>query len=375
MNTERLHIITLAIRNDLAETKVQATLEQLVSALQNQVNQPQQPDFQQQVSKQLITLNEALSKASSNSFSPGWRQSIKELAIDYLLGNELAEALQEVFRRNQITPSVALDEIKELSNEVTALKKAVDEIAEGFDYLEIGKEELEPGECEIGVLIPRSAVNNKLNNLGKELSDLDGVFRTFSEVATGKRPDFEIRSISSSDLTVYLSMLPPIAACLAFATEKIINIYRQLLEIKKLRKEMRDQGVPLKNLIGISKHANSIMRTGIDELAKEILEQYYKKDDKERYNELSTDLRFALNKIAKRIDKGYNIEIRIEPLSESDDGTINPKTILAKKHLGTIRSAYKALEFIKTEGDSILSLPESQISRTKKKDKGTKTKG
>ena len=63
MNAERLHVIALAIRGDLQETKADKTLEQLVAALQNQVNQPADPRYQQQVSSHVITLYSAFKRA------------------------------------------------------------------------------------------------------------------------------------------------------------------------------------------------------------------------------------------------------------------------------------------------------------------------
>ena len=51
MNVERLHAIALALKDDLARSNVLSHLQQLVSALQNQINQPGQPTYQQQVSQ------------------------------------------------------------------------------------------------------------------------------------------------------------------------------------------------------------------------------------------------------------------------------------------------------------------------------------
>ncbi|GAH62274.1 unnamed protein product, partial [marine sediment metagenome] len=97
---------------------------------------------------------DVLSKSASNEFSPAWKQLTKELKIEYLLGDNLADGLRGIFERNQITPSVALDEVKEMNDALTKLKQSIDKLIESLEALEIGKEELEPGECEIAVLIP-----------------------------------------------------------------------------------------------------------------------------------------------------------------------------------------------------------------------------
>src|SRR5207244_5321937 len=89
---------------------------------------------------------------------------------------------------------------------------------------------------------------------------------------------------------------------------------KALLEIRKSQAELRRQGVPQERLQGIEEYANSFMETGMDQLVGRIVETYCVTADEKRRNELSNGLRISLNKIANRIDRGYNIEIRVEPI-------------------------------------------------------------
>lgn len=50
MNAERLHAIALAVREDLGATEVPSLLGQLVAALNESVQNPADPGYQQQVS-------------------------------------------------------------------------------------------------------------------------------------------------------------------------------------------------------------------------------------------------------------------------------------------------------------------------------------
>ncbi len=93
-----------------------ATMQQLRDALQNRVNAPQEPSYQQQVSTALQQLSEALAAADSNAFPPTWEQALEELGVQGLIGQPLADAVRGVFERNQITPSVAHAEIQALTN-------------------------------------------------------------------------------------------------------------------------------------------------------------------------------------------------------------------------------------------------------------------
>ena len=304
-------------------------------------------------------LYDALSNSSINDFSPAWRQTLEELSVDDILGNNLKDQIEEIFQSNQITPSVAHDELEELYSRLEAFKTSLQQITTGFDSLKIGADELEPDACELGILVPREAVKNKLNSFGNEIIELDKLLGTFSELTTGTRPGFNIRSLSSSDFNVFLDSAPIVGAGITIAVERIISVYKQILEIRKLHKELKDQGVPAKNTKGIKSHVSSIMETEIDKLVEVLLKRYWKKDDPERRNELATDLKFALRRFAKRIDQGYNLEVRVNPPDEDEeDPTIRKRYSKNKEHFELILSASKSLSFIKLEGEPILSLPD-----------------
>jgi hypothetical protein len=361
MNTERLHAIATAIIDDINVTTTATTLQQLVASLQNQVNQPQSPQFQQQVSQHLNTLYTSLANAPSNNFSPAWKQALKELGVHDLLGANLSNHVREVFERNQITPSVALQELQSLHKQLVSCKTSFEQVISSFQQLKIGADKLEPGQCELGILVPRKAINNELNGFADDLSELNRIFGTFSELTTGTRPGFQIRSISSSDLNVFLQMLPVVVASIAIAVERVVGLYKQILEIRKLHGELKEQGVPKKVLKGVETHANTIMGQGIDRLVTELLKKYYKNKDEGRRNELDTELHFSLNTIARRIDKGYSVEVRVQPISSKPEAAEKiDKVSKDAEHIKTILGVSKKLEFLRLEGDPILTLPESQ---------------
>lgn len=81
MNVERLHAIALTILNDPQNADTENTLQKLVDSLQNQINSPQDPTFQQEVSQHSKTLYALLSAAPNNDFSPAWKQALQELGI------------------------------------------------------------------------------------------------------------------------------------------------------------------------------------------------------------------------------------------------------------------------------------------------------
>lgn len=354
MNAERLHAIARALRDDLDGTGVLESLQQLRDALRNQVNVPQEASYQQQVATSLEAVTVACEASSSNEYPATWLEALDDLRVEKLLGRHLGAAVRGIFARNQITPSVAAAEVGNLYEELEAMSTALDQLVAGLEYFRIGAEELKPGDAEVGVLIPRGVVNNHLEELGGEFQKLQKLLGPFLELGTGSRPPVEVVTISSTDFGVFLDVAPKAAAFVAVAVERIVALYKGLLEIRKLRQDLEDQGVPAGNLAGIDDHANSHMEKGIEVIGAELVADAPARLDEGRRNELEIELRVSLNGIANRIDAGFNIDVR-GAAEETGDGE---EMSDAGAAIETIRKASPNLKFINRSGRPILSLPE-----------------
>jgi hypothetical protein len=142
-----------------------------------------------------------------------------------------------------------------------------------------------------------------------------------------------------------------------------VALYKQLLEIRKLHQEIRKQGVPQKEMTGIEKYANELMENGIAKASEEIVNEYYEQQDKGRKNELTIAVRLSMNKIANRIDHGFNLEVRVEPPAE---GGSEQQSEQVRKAVAAIESATANMQFLKLEGQPLLKLPEREEKPKKK---------
>lgn len=359
MNAELLHAIADALYEDLQTTKQLDLLTELTEALKGQVDQPQQPDHQQRASSKLQEIQSALSTSAVNDFSPGWQERLNELGVEHLFGNTLAESLNQIFQRNQITVATAHEEVNALRQEVDVTRESLVFLIDGLSHFKIGKLDLESGEFEVGLLVPRTAVENELGEFASELAKLNKLLLPFSELATGGRPPFEIRSVSSSDFGVLLETYGPTAAAIAIAIERLTAWYKQLLEIRVLRQGLADQGVTDEELESVDAHADNHMERGIQEIVDDLLEEFGDDLTPERRNELDTELRLSLNGLANRIDDGYQIDVRSGPAPEEDedkgeDEQDDPNARFA----ALIERLRPGLQFVRLTGAPILSLPE-----------------
>ena len=360
MNIERLHRILIDLGDDIKTENIATHLNSVQTNLQNQISQPNQPTYQKNLVTSLKTLRETLDNSSFNNYSPSWKETIYEIGGKELLGKELKLIIDNIFSANTITPANALEEIKVINVNFKKFSTSINTMLTGMKGLNIGSEELEPGECELGYTIPRLYVENELSSLKKEIAELNFILNSISEAVTGEQQEFKVKTISSSEFLIYLIIGLKVADVLSKATERILNHYKQILEIKILRNQLTESGVPASKTKSIETHANGIMKTEIKKIASEIMEEYYDGENG-RKNELENSVIISLNKLANRIDNGFNIEIRVEPLPEkSDDDTENTEEEQAKTDLiHSIQESAKKIEYIEMSGQSILELPES----------------
>lgn len=357
MNVERLHAIVLALRADLRAAQTVDALRNLASALTNLAQQQPSEVYQQALAEARQAFRTALAQSEVDKWPAAWQETLRELGLKVHLGEELGDSVEYVLSDNERTPQVAATEVTELADELKADSDLLDQLASGFERLQIGAEELGAGEAEVMVTIPRGAVHNNLPDLGREFRHINTILGPFVEIVTGSREALQVRAIASSDFGVYLQTLPSVATFIALSVERMINGYKSILEIRLLRQGMLDQNVPDEVLGSIDEHVESRMKEVVRIYVDEIVAERLAEGRDGREHELEMELRNSLNAIANRIDAGYNFDVRVgEPEPTDDDEDQPDDADVAAVEL--IRATSPSLKFINMSGARILFLPE-----------------
>jgi hypothetical protein len=350
MNAERLHIVARTLQQEMQTRDVARMLQRLVGSLQT-ITEQNNSTSQSAVVASRDAFYAAVTDVPSDSFTPAWRQILIEMGGEELFGRKLKEHVQRILVENQMTPGVAHERLKEILEKLGAFKSALDQLIDAFGEFHIGSERLLPGEAEIAVLIPREAVHDKLGELIGELSNFEFFFKTLSEVATGHPDILQVRTVSSSKFMVFLLANAKFAEIVAKCVNFIVEQYKRVLEIRELQAKIERLKVPGPVAEGMKAFANEEMAKQIDSFTIEIINEY-KSDDGHRKNELKNAVRFSLNGIANRIDKGFNIEVRFEPPKAEDvDADV-------AKAFETVKAAQVNMQYMNLEGAPILALPE-----------------
>ena len=366
MNTEKLYSICKELDREYSEKSLIDNLQYIINVLQNVINNPADPDQQNQLAERLRILRESLASSFTNDFSAGWKQTLKELKGDALFGREFLTQINSIFERNQITPAVAMAELRTLVDRHNAFKEGITAIITGFDRLGMEKEVLEPNHSEIGFLIPRTYLDNDLDKFGKEIHEITFILNHIAEYSTGQKQSFKIKSISSSDFLITINA-ETIAWVLLFAkgVSWLLDEYKKLLEIRKLQNELKSQGVPDQNLSGIETHANKVMEDAVEKIIIEFDGDYFQSGDGKRKNELKNGIRIGFNKLINRIDKGYNIEIRVSPQTQTEEPEKTEELKKQNETYAQMKDISTKMEYMQVSGKNILSLPETTTEEKK----------
>src|SRR4051794_12042683 len=140
MNAERLHAIAKFAQAELVALNVVTQVDALVAGLRGLANQPSDAASQQQISEARTAL-QALAAAPSNEWPSSDRQVADELGLLRIMGSELLGRVEGILARNEMTPSVAADEIGPIAEEVRNGADHLSALGDALDYFGVGFDE------------------------------------------------------------------------------------------------------------------------------------------------------------------------------------------------------------------------------------------
>lgn len=308
MNLGKFNGAVWALKEEFKDMEVLQHLKTLKKSLSQSVAQPN-AETAEAFKESLEELKKTLSGCPSNEATPSRRRIFKELKAENKIGLGILFSVQAIIQKNSITPADALAKIAEFIKEVNSFHQTIDSLAVDLDTLEVEYDELEEGEYEIGILIPEDILRKSLSNVQKELKCINELLRVISEVATGKPKEFSLHTIGSTDMQVFFNTASTVAACLAVIIERIVALYKNQLEIKKIKAELEKMNTPATVTTPLDKHITELVQKELDLITKDIINDYYKKKDSGRKNELKAHLNHVLNYMTERIDKGAVFEV------------------------------------------------------------------
>lgn len=293
---------------------------------------------------------------SELKLSPSQFRIFKQIGGTKYSPHVIKEEFQITLRDELRLSEDQITAMKDLIQGTVGLYNALTELKHAFTYLKIAKDELNPGEAEVGVGIPPKRGFITLIKLRDEARDFDRALRAFIEVAGETIESPKLRVISSSWFEFFILAGPAAALLVAKTIERIVNLYKTKLEIEKLRIELGKQKVPEQSVLQpLKEHEKHFIENGLNELAESFLNENYK-GKTTRKNELRTALRKAMLFMAKRIDHGFSIEVAVRKLEPPKRKRGEKQTQAQAKEMKAYKEQKKMAETINRLGYAVTEL-------------------
>ena len=131
-----------------------------------------------------------------------------------------------------------------------------DQILAGFERLGVKTDDLRPGRLSRShtrYLV--SCAKRAHLTSAKEFGEIEKLLKPFAEIATGETPEFEVRSISSSDFTIILGLnIGPVLTAggalattvlvakavqmVAAAIREILGVYKDVVGVRRMKADL-----------------------------------------------------------------------------------------------------------------------------------------
>jgi hypothetical protein len=359
MNAARLKELCDLIVATESSFNVQSVLQQLVNDVNQITANPGHPQFQTSFSQNLSRLRDVWTQMAA-TFSPAQVKLLDEIKARQHFVDDVPALIETIIGENSITPAVVRDKVDQIRQSREQYLNTIRELRDRLASIGIEAYSLEPGEAEIGLLIPRDLFKNELGGLVQELRALNRIIRAFSELAVGHTEKIEVKQISTSDPVFILGIGAPTIALLARTVKWALDTWQQVEEIRKIRAETQKlKSFTPEEIEGIfGKKIEQQIEIAVEEKLEQLIET---KDKAGRHYEQRNDLKWALESILGRVERGMTVEVRFLPPPNPAEGELAPATATA---FADMKQVATQLKFPAPEPLPVLRLPAEPTSAT-----------
>jgi len=357
MHVGMLHGALESIKQEYVNYGIIELLKQLQTFLQTSISQPT-PETAKSFKEKYTEINKILSSCNSNNATPTRRMIYEEIKAIPNIGIGLLDKINHIISSNQVVPANALSEITVLIKELSSYINSVHNIITEFEVLDIEYEVLESGKFEGGISIPRNLISPSLDDLSKEFSNIDTFIKTIKEIVGDDPTSVGVKTITSSEWQVFIDLIPEAAACGALAIERIVALYKNHLEIKKLKSGMDEKNLPETVTKPMQDYIDTIVKEKLREIGEEVVDEFYTKEDTGRKNELKTKLTTSLKYVAKRIDHGATFQIDATPPKDlkTEDSEDDESENATQEEIENFNKIKKLTDYVKEKNSEISEL-------------------
>ena len=312
MHTAKLHGALHCIVEEFDSSKVLEKLAQLQRALDTSVQSPAEQNTKA-FHRACAQLEKLLQTSATNLATPSTRAIFERIGALPYTGQRLWQRVSGIIEANTMSPAEAQKQMAKLSKQLNSFCDSVKAMHTKLHDFDIDHEPLAAGQACVGISIPPELVGSNLDGLATEIHEFDDALKTFQKIVSQEVVSLKVNSLGSAGFQLFLQVSPELAGALALAIERIAQMYRNLMQLKKLQADLVKQNVPAERIESIAEHESELLDKDLSDLAQAILDEYLPGGAKGRAGDLKMALEEDLRFLAGRIDHGVLLEVQLTP--------------------------------------------------------------
>lgn len=289
------------------------------------------------------------------SLSAGTRKALPDIKAGLFFSQSSLDIAERMLDENPNAPVVVSNFFQNFNSERRIYLQTLQDLEIRLALVGVEIAPKVEGEVEIGVTIPRAIFSNTIDGLHRELATLSRIIKFYSEAVVGRVEIAQVREISTSDPTFFLSGIDPETIKAIGASVKwAIDTLKQIVGIRKTLEELRAYNVKKAHLDPIETDIGGMVERAVESEVKRILDQ--RDHEEHRARELNAGLQWALESLLARVDRGMTVELRLLPPARRED--VAPEEVSPQEAtLAELDLLSRELSYPTPSEDSILSIP------------------
>jgi hypothetical protein len=314
MHLGRFHRAIELLHTDYQAIKHDQLLQDIVGHLNAMSGNPGNAEIATNFKKSIDTCRSTLLQSPLNHPRPILRLMLESIGATEFIGDRFFLRVMAAIEANPGATALVVQSITALQQNTQKFYQQIATLDKTFSELQVEYDELEEGEAEIGLLIPRDAQASSLKDLSKIFNQWHNALTPIKEVFDPQAGALQIRICSTTDWMFYLASTPPVLVGLSFCMKKINEILGEAVKMREIVAQLVNAKAPQQAIELIEKDNEGKLDKELRGLAKEVLKESYKENDEGRKNELETHLTISFKTIAHEITNGTKVEVRLIPL-------------------------------------------------------------
>lgn len=312
MDLGRFHRAMHEIDDDNNEIGIERNLDRLVLDLNNLASNPANPEFSNSLKDHLNEFRESLLNSKSNDpFEEDVKQVISDLSLSAFLGEGLLNRVLAIFQANQLSANLASTALISLKTEVVKKLDLVASVNHAFTDLGVDYFSPEDNSGEMVINLPVEQATKTLDELSKETKEWHRICEAISETFDPDRTPITVFTLASGSWLFYLVGTPAFIYGVAKCMKGVNLILTELIKMKSLYSELVVTRTPKEILKKLEDHNSEKVKTDLEELAGNLVKEFYKGGDDARANELRNALSSALQRLSRKLADGTKVNLRL----------------------------------------------------------------